>query len=235
MNQAMQIVGYVNSWTQPISTRVMMQDTGIQTPVGIKVKGNDLAVVEEIAQNVETLLQGRSRHAVGHRRADLAGLLRRRAARSRAHGGARRDRRRGDADRAVRHRRRQRRSASGSRTRRSCRWPIQYSPEYIDTLDKVRNTPVVTGRRPIGAARRDRRRGRARSAGDDPQRQRRAGRLHLRLPRRHHRARVRGAGAGVSADEADDAAGLLARMDRALSVRRGCARRSCGSSCRSRW
>ncbi len=46
MNQAMQIVGYVNSWTQPINTRVMMQDTGIQTPVGIKVKGNDLAVVE---------------------------------------------------------------------------------------------------------------------------------------------------------------------------------------------
>ena len=45
MNQAMQIVGYVNSWTQPISTRVMMQDTGIQTPVGIKVKGKDLAVV----------------------------------------------------------------------------------------------------------------------------------------------------------------------------------------------
>ena len=44
MNQAMQIVGYVNSWTQPISTRVMMQDTGIQTPVGIKVKGADLAV-----------------------------------------------------------------------------------------------------------------------------------------------------------------------------------------------
>ena len=35
----MQIVGYVNSWVQPISARVMMQDTGIQTPVGIKVKG----------------------------------------------------------------------------------------------------------------------------------------------------------------------------------------------------
>ena len=50
MNEAMQIVGYVNSWTQPINTRVMMQDTGIQTPVGIKVKGTDLAVVEEVAQ-----------------------------------------------------------------------------------------------------------------------------------------------------------------------------------------
>ena len=44
MNHAMEIVGYVNSWSQPINTRVMMQDTGIQTPVGIKVKGKDTAV-----------------------------------------------------------------------------------------------------------------------------------------------------------------------------------------------
>ena len=56
MNQAMQIVGYVNSWNQPISTRVVMQDTGIQTPVGIKVKGDDLGTVQEIAQEVERLL-----------------------------------------------------------------------------------------------------------------------------------------------------------------------------------
>ena len=51
---------------------------------------------------------------------------------------------------------------------------MQYSPEYIDTLAKVRNTPVVTAGGPVGAARRDRRRRRARGAGDDPQRQRRA-------------------------------------------------------------
>ena len=35
----------------------MMQDTGIQTPVGIKVKGKDLAMVQEIAQDVERLLR----------------------------------------------------------------------------------------------------------------------------------------------------------------------------------
>ena len=35
-----------------------MQDTGIQTPVGIKVKGPDLAVVEEIARDLETRLRG---------------------------------------------------------------------------------------------------------------------------------------------------------------------------------
>ena len=43
MNQAMNIVGYVNSWVQPIRARVMMQSTGIQTPVGVKVKGPDIA------------------------------------------------------------------------------------------------------------------------------------------------------------------------------------------------
>ncbi len=57
MNQAMQIVGYVNTWTQPISARVMMQDTGIQTPVGIKVRGPELPVIQEIAQEVETVLR----------------------------------------------------------------------------------------------------------------------------------------------------------------------------------
>ena len=57
MNRAMQVVGYVNSWTQPINTRVMMQDTGIQTPVGIKVKGPELPVVEDVARQVEALLK----------------------------------------------------------------------------------------------------------------------------------------------------------------------------------
>ena len=86
MNEAMQIVGYVNSWTQPISTRVMMQDTGIQTPVGIKVKGPDLAVVEEIAQQVEGLLSDfPGTQAVIAERISR-GLLRGRAARPRADG-----------------------------------------------------------------------------------------------------------------------------------------------------
>ena len=30
---------------------------------------------------------------------------------------------------------------------------VQYSPEYIDTLDKIKNTPGRDGRRTIGAAR----------------------------------------------------------------------------------
>src|SRR6185436_12283128 len=58
MNAAMQVVGYSNSWTQPINTRVMMQDTGIQTPVGIKVKGPELSQIENVGRQVEALLKG---------------------------------------------------------------------------------------------------------------------------------------------------------------------------------
>ena len=57
MNDSMQIVGYVNSWTQPIAARVLMQDTGIQTSVGIKVKGPDSAGIEALSRKVETLLR----------------------------------------------------------------------------------------------------------------------------------------------------------------------------------
>jgi len=57
MDKAMQIVGYVNTWVQPIRARVMMQTTGIQTPVGVKVKGPAVAEIERISQQVEQALR----------------------------------------------------------------------------------------------------------------------------------------------------------------------------------
>jgi Cu(I)/Ag(I) efflux system membrane protein CusA/SilA len=57
MNDSLQIVGFANSWTQPISTRVLMQDTGIQTPVGIKVKGPEVGTIEQISKNIEDELR----------------------------------------------------------------------------------------------------------------------------------------------------------------------------------
>ncbi|HVJ29539.1 MAG TPA: efflux RND transporter permease subunit, partial [Gammaproteobacteria bacterium] len=57
MNEAMNIVGFVNAWTQPIATRVSMQDTGIQTPVGIKVVGPDLEVIAQLAMQIEAALR----------------------------------------------------------------------------------------------------------------------------------------------------------------------------------
>ena len=49
MNEAIQIPGVTNAWTMPIKTRIDMLSTGIKTPVGIKVSGPDLAVLERSA------------------------------------------------------------------------------------------------------------------------------------------------------------------------------------------
>ena len=57
MDRSAETLGYVNAWVQPIRGRVMMQSTGIQTPVGIKVKGPEVAVVEQISQQIEQLLR----------------------------------------------------------------------------------------------------------------------------------------------------------------------------------
>src|SRR5688572_28489791 len=56
-NDAVQIPGFANSRTQPIGARVLMQDTGIQTAVGLKVKGAQVQVIERIAKQVEGLLR----------------------------------------------------------------------------------------------------------------------------------------------------------------------------------
>src|SRR6185436_15922424 len=58
MDRAAETIGYVNAWVQPIRGRVMMQSSGIQTPVGIKVKGPDLDRIEELSQAIERLLRG---------------------------------------------------------------------------------------------------------------------------------------------------------------------------------
>ena len=45
--------GLVNSWGYPIKIRMDMISTGIRTPVGVKISGNDLDVIERIALQVE--------------------------------------------------------------------------------------------------------------------------------------------------------------------------------------
>ncbi len=45
--------GLTNAWVQPIKTRIDMLATGIKTPVGIKVAGPDLRVIEEIGRDIE--------------------------------------------------------------------------------------------------------------------------------------------------------------------------------------
>jgi Cu(I)/Ag(I) efflux system membrane protein CusA/SilA len=49
--------GLTNAWTMPIKTRLDMLATGIKTPVGIKVSGPDLEVLEEIGEQIEAALR----------------------------------------------------------------------------------------------------------------------------------------------------------------------------------
>jgi Cu(I)/Ag(I) efflux system membrane protein CusA/SilA len=57
MDAALKIPGVSNIWTQPIRNRIDMLATGIQTPIGIKVFGEDLAQIEEIGIRIENILR----------------------------------------------------------------------------------------------------------------------------------------------------------------------------------
>ncbi len=57
MNAALQLPGISNAWTMPIKARLDMLSTGIRTPVGIKVSGADLPVIQNTALEIESALQ----------------------------------------------------------------------------------------------------------------------------------------------------------------------------------
>jgi Cu(I)/Ag(I) efflux system membrane protein CusA/SilA len=142
MDSALQTVGYVNTWVQPIRARVMMQSTGIQTPVGIKVKGPEISEVERISQQIESLLR------------DVPGT--KSVIAERISEGYYVDVQ-NDLERMARH------GVTVDEAMLTVRYAIggdnvvgvkeannvvtplsvQYSPEYIDTLEKVKTTPVV--------------------------------------------------------------------------------------------
>jgi Cu(I)/Ag(I) efflux system membrane protein CusA/SilA len=56
LNSAIQFPGLTNAWTMPIKTRIDMLSTGIKTPVGIKVMGNDLPTLSRIGAEIEALV-----------------------------------------------------------------------------------------------------------------------------------------------------------------------------------
>ncbi|SDZ15120.1 efflux RND transporter permease subunit [Nitrosomonas sp. Nm58] len=53
LDQALQIPGVANAWTMPIKNRTDMLATGIRTPIGIKVFGNDLSELEKLGKQIE--------------------------------------------------------------------------------------------------------------------------------------------------------------------------------------
>ena len=60
--RAVTLPGVSNAWTMPIRARIDMLSTGIRTPVGIKIMGPDLAVIqapcaEDVAKTVGELVR----------------------------------------------------------------------------------------------------------------------------------------------------------------------------------
>lgn len=148
MNDAMKFVGYANTWTQPINARVMMQDTGIQTPVGLKVKGNDIAVIEEISQQIEEVLRRfpGTKSILAERVSEGYFIDVQYDLKRMAQHGIPVD----EAMLAVRY-------AIGGDNVAGVRQPdntivplsVQYSPEYTDTLEKIRTLPIAAMNRPV--------------------------------------------------------------------------------------
>ncbi|WP_462331047.1 efflux RND transporter permease subunit [Thiohalocapsa halophila] len=53
LDATVDLPGVTNAWVMPIKTRIDMLATGIKTPVGVKIAGPDLDVIERIGQDVE--------------------------------------------------------------------------------------------------------------------------------------------------------------------------------------
>jgi len=52
LNEVVAFPGLTNAWTMPIKTRIDMLSTGIKTPVGIKIMGDNLNVLGDLAERI---------------------------------------------------------------------------------------------------------------------------------------------------------------------------------------
>jgi Cu(I)/Ag(I) efflux system membrane protein CusA/SilA len=53
LNEKLSFIGMPNIWTMPIKNRIDMLSTGIRSPIGIKIFGSDLKVIQAIGENIE--------------------------------------------------------------------------------------------------------------------------------------------------------------------------------------
>lgn len=58
LNEKVKIPGVTNGWTQPIINRINMLSTGVRTDIGIKIYGQKLDTIYNIARQIEKSLQG---------------------------------------------------------------------------------------------------------------------------------------------------------------------------------
>ncbi len=57
LDKLVKFPGLTNAWVMPIKTRIDMLATGIKTPVGIKVSGPNLAQIQTIGKDLESVLK----------------------------------------------------------------------------------------------------------------------------------------------------------------------------------
>ncbi|NQZ86805.1 MAG: efflux RND transporter permease subunit [Colwellia sp.] len=57
LDQVVKLPGLTNTWVMPIKTRIDMLATGIKTPVGIKIAGSDIHVIQSVGLEIEKILE----------------------------------------------------------------------------------------------------------------------------------------------------------------------------------
>jgi len=58
LDQRVRLPGLANAWVMPIKTRIDMLATGIRTPLGIKISGPDLGVIQDVGTRIEAVIAG---------------------------------------------------------------------------------------------------------------------------------------------------------------------------------
>jgi len=56
LDQRVQFPSLNNAWLMPIRTRIDMQSTGINTPLGIKISGDSLQTIQQLGKKIEAVL-----------------------------------------------------------------------------------------------------------------------------------------------------------------------------------
>ena len=146
LDRLVKFPGLTNAWVMPIKNRIDMLATGIKTPVGVKIAGPDLKVIQDLGRELEKVIQEvpgtvsvYSERVAGGRYVTVD--IDRKAA-------ARFGLNIADVQEVVRT------ALGGMRVTQSVegleRYPVnvRYPRETRDSLEKIRNLPVVT---PAGA------------------------------------------------------------------------------------
>jgi len=57
LDKLVKLPGVTNAWVMPIKTRIDMLATGIKTPIGIKIAGPQLSVIQDIGKQLEKIIK----------------------------------------------------------------------------------------------------------------------------------------------------------------------------------